>query len=291
MAKEYNYHFGMPIMEIIKSRSSVRTYNPVKLSEEEINKLTKYASDIKGPFKTNVRLKLIDSSEILEKAGGKVGTYGVIKGARDFIAAVAENREKNLEQLGYELEELILYATSLGLGTCWIGGTFNRSDFAKLAGLKDDEILPIVTPVGHPAGKRSVLESFMRLGAKSDQRKPWEDLFFNESFDKPLNENDANEYSKALEAVRLAPSASNKQPWRILKKGKNYHFYMVSNKGNEAVLGFNIQRIDMGIAMCHFEMTLREFGIKGNWRIENPQLNTAETKQLAYIVSWTEAAE
>ena len=49
------------------------------------------------------------------------------------------------------MESLILYATSLGLGTCWIGGTFKKGQFAKAIDLKGDEILPIVLPIGYEA--------------------------------------------------------------------------------------------------------------------------------------------
>lgn len=291
MEKELCQHFTRPIMEVIKSRYSVRTYQPEKLPKEIKDQLRKYAAAIEGPFVPKVRLELIDSFEISEKAGGKFGTYGVIKGAQDYIAAIVENGEKDLEQLGYILEKFILYATSIELGTCWMGGTFRRSEFAKLVGLKEDEMLAIVTPIGHPKDKKSIVESFMRFAASSNQRKPWKELFFNESFDMPLEYKAAKEYAEAFESVRLAPSASNKQPWRILKKGKAYHFYLKPNKGYAEGLGFNIQRVDLGIAMCHFEMALQELGIKGRWVVENPQINAAEIQNLHYTVSWMGVAE
>ncbi|KJF26998.1 nitroreductase [Clostridium aceticum] len=275
-------------MEVVSSRYSVRTYRPDKLSEEIKGDLRKYADSIKGPFGPKVRLELIDSVEILEKNGGKIGTYGVIKGAQDYIAAIVENTEKDLEELGYILEKFILYAASIELGTCWLGGTFKRSEFAKLVRLKENEKMPIVTPVGYPRDKKSVVESLMRFAVGANKRKPWNQLFFNENFSKPLEKKDTKKYSEALEAVRLAPSASNKQPWRILKSGSSYHFYLKGDKGYGEKLGFNIQRIDMGIAMCHFEMTLQEEGIKGSWRIEAPQVDHAGIENLSYVVSWIE---
>ncbi len=284
MKKENYQHFKRPIMEVIKSRYSVRNYHPDKLSEEIKQQLREYVAEIKGPFVPKVRLELINSFETLEKTGGKIGTYGFIKGAQDYIAAIVENGEMNLEELGYVVEKLILYAASLELGTCWLGATFRRSEFAKLVALKENETMPIVTPIGYPVAKKSVMGSFVRFVAKSSQRKPRKEIFFNESFDRALKEKDAKEYIEALEAVRLAPSASNKQPWRILKKGDAYHFYLMKNKGYAEKLGFDIQRIDMGIAMCHFEMVLQELGIKGIWKIEEPDVT--EINDLVYTVSW-----
>jgi nitroreductase len=281
-----NQKFNKPIVDIIKSRRSVRTYKPEELSKELKDKIKNYAKEIKGPFDSKVRLELIDATDIAQKSDGKIGTYGVIKGAKAYIAAITEKDGKNsLEQLGYALEELIIFAASLNLGTCWLGGTFKKSEFAKLVDVKENEIMPIVTPVGYIADNKSMMESFMRLAAGSNNRKQWKDLFFNESFECPLEEKDAGDYKTALEMLRLAPSASNKQPWRVLKRGNSYHFYLSHTKGYGNALGFSIQKIDMGIAMCHFELTLHELGLKGMWKVNQDMLKNNKD-DVEYIVSW-----
>lgn len=282
-----NKYFDKHVFEIIKNRKSIRSYSKGELTEETKEKLRKYMQNLSGPFPNNIRLELIDNSYILEKADGKIGTYGIIKGAQHFIVAVIEKEENSLEQLGYILEELILYATSLGLGTCWMGGTFKRSDFAKLVGLKINEILPIVVPIGYPKEQSSIVDHFMRYAAKSDQRKPWNDLFFNNDFGIALEMDNSDKYYEALEAVRLAPSASNKQPWRILRSDNRYHFYLSSNKGYAEGLGFDIQRIDIGISMCHFEMVLKEKGINGEWKYLSEKNN--DMTDLTYIISWVQS--
>ena len=277
-------HFDRPVTEIIRKRRSVRTYKPEAISGQVKEKLTAYAAQIQGPFAVPLRLVLIDNDSLTKDSGGKIGTYGVIRGASSYIAAAVENKDRGMEELGYCLEKLVLYAESLGLGTCWLGGTFKRSQFAELIGLKAEELLPIVTPIGHPAEKKAVVESLMRKVAGSDHRKPWEELFFHEGFDKALSKNEAGIIADALEMVRLAPSASNKQPWRILKQGNSYHFYLQHAKGYGSAMGFDMQKIDMGIAMCHFEMTLAEAGVRGDWVAETqvPQAK-ADTE---YIISW-----
>ncbi|MDF2530594.1 MAG: nitroreductase [Clostridia bacterium] len=279
-------HFTKPITDIIRNRHSVRTYNPEILDQELKDSLREYAADIKGPFASEIRLEIIDSLDLGEKSGGKIGTYGIIKGANTFIAGVADKSEYNMEQMGYCLEKLVLYAASLGLGTCWLGGTFKRNQFAELVGLKEDEFIPVVTPLGYPADKRTLFESFMRRAAGSDNRKGWNELFFDGSFEKPLKQESAEEYADVLEMVRLAPSASNKQPWRILKQGNEYHFYLEQTKGYGGALGFNIQKIDMGIAMCHFEMTALEAELKGNWLVKAQSPLIDQVQNHDYIVSW-----
>lgn len=279
-------YFGTPIIEIIKNRHSVRTYNPAFLDKELKNKLREYAAEIKGPFTSNCRLEIIDSLDFAEEKGNKIGTYGVIKNAKTFIAGVTDKEEFNMEQLGYCMEKLMLYAASMGLGTCWLGGTFKRSQFAELIDIKEVEFIPAVTPIGFPAEKRAFVETMMRRVAGSDSRKPWTELFFDESFDQPISQENAGQYAPVLEMVRLAPSASNKQPWRILKQGNEYHLYLKQTKGYASSLGFNIQKIDMGIAMCHFEMTAAEAELKGNWVVKAQSPSIGPVQDVEYIISW-----
>jgi hypothetical protein len=63
---------------------------------------------------------------------------------------------------------------------------------------------------------------------------------------------------------------------------------MLSAKGYSNALGFNIQKIDMGIAMCHFEMTLVEAGIKGHWEYEYYRQFSVTDENIEYIASWIE---
>jgi Nitroreductase family. len=274
---------GQTVMEVIQKRSSVRTYKEQSLSLEVTNKLSDYLDQVKGPFDAGVRFMLAESQE--RDSAANLGTYGVIKNAPAFLITAAEKQGMYMEQMGYELEKIILYATSLNLGTCWLGGTFKKSGFAKTIGLNDDEILPVVSPVGYPADNRRFLDKAMRLFAGSDNRKGWDELFFKDIFNQRLDKEESKEYSIPLEMVRLAPSASNKQPWRVVMKDKYLHFFLLHNRGYEKGLGFDIQKIDMGIATCHFELSARELGIQGDWVLKKPEIDNLP-REAEYIISW-----
>lgn len=214
-----------------------------------------------------------------------MGTYGVIKSARYFLIGTTKNSPMAMEDYGYCKEILILKATALGLGTCWLGGTFQASGFAQAAALREGEILPTVSPIGYPSEQKSITERIMRRIAGSDNRKPWSDIFFANDFATPLTRPQAGKYSEALENLRLAPSASNKQPWRILlDTGKNtFHFYLSRSFGYNLLRGISLQDIDLGIAMSHFEITAREQGLAGIWQVDT---NAPKETSLDYIVSW-----
>jgi len=283
--KEKSLRFS--VKETIKKRTSVRTYKPVSLPGELERKLKNYAEEIKGPFSPQVRFAFIKEDSFLEESGGRISTYGVIRGAKNYMGALVEKGlDKNLEQVGYVLEELILYAAGLGLGTCWLGGTFKIKGLEKVVGMEKGEILPVITPLGYPAKEKRLIERAMKAAAGSKKRKPWHKLFFNGSLNSPISEKEAGSYLNPLEMVRLAPSASNRQPWRLVQEGTSWHFFMDPSKIVNQTVGYPIQRVDMGIAMCHFELTALEEGLRGEWVIqkEKPALEGAE--KLHYIASW-----
>lgn len=278
------YVFSKPITELIRKRTSVRSYEPKLLEENLREKLSVYLKEAKGPFDEAVRFQLLDNNAAVD-SNAKLGTYGVIRGVSSYAVSAAEKGDMYLEELGYRFEKFVLYSTSLGLGACWLGGTFKKGEFAKAMNLKEEEILPIVIPVGYPTKNKTIVEKLMRRVAGSDNRKPWEEIFFNENFDKKLTKEEAGIYSEALEMVRVAPSASNKQPWRIVKQANNLHFYICHAKGYSSALGFDMQRIDIGIGMCHLELTLKEAGIEGTWEKLNPNIKVNDNS-LEYVISW-----
>jgi hypothetical protein len=103
----------------------------------------------------------------------------------------------------------------------------------------------------------------------------------------PLTPASAGKYADALEAVRLAPSASNHQPWRIIKENDAsiFHFYRKDTPGYTVAGDIHIQYNDMGIAMCHFELTAHETGLSGGWRVNDPRIDVGDW---VYVVSWVE---
>ncbi|ACL20617.1 nitroreductase [Desulfitobacterium hafniense DCB-2] len=279
----------MSMIQQMKKRISVRTYKEEFLHPELKEKLNLAFKDNQGPFGGAVRFEFVER-ELAQKEGNiKLGTYGIIKGASSYVVAAIPEGKRDLEDFGYVLEKLILYATSLGLGTCWLGGTYTKNEFSKAIGLQAGEIMPCITPIGYPHQKRSLLESAMRLAAGSKNRKPWQELFFNQALGRPLTEAEADNYATPLEMVRLAPSASNKQPWRIIMAQGRAHFYLQRTKDYGKGLGFDIQRVDMGIAMCHFELAAKELGLPGQWQIIESKADAAESTippGTHYIVSW-----
>jgi nitroreductase len=279
----------MTIIEAIKIRKSCRTYSNKAIEQEKLAELREFlAVSTKTPFGSKVRFHFIDFNEMEIGELKNLTTYGVIKGARRFIIGTVEKQPRSMEDYGCCMEKVILKATSMGFGTCMLGGTFKRSGFAGKINLTESEILPVISPVGYPSDKRSIVDRTFRFVASSDKRKPWNDLFYLHDIDTPLDKGNAGSYETPLECVRVAPSASNKQPWRIIKdRDQNiFHFYLKRTPGYGNIgKDIKLQNIDIGIAMCHFDLSVSELGLKGNWNVNNPQI---KSDGMEYIVSWIE---
>lgn len=276
-----NHGFGLE--NAVRTRYSVRTYEKKPVPPAVREDLMAYASAIRNPLGPEMRVQFVEKT--LDARGEKLGTYGMIRGADLFLGVTIPDLPHAPEALGYAFEQLVLYAASRGLGTCWLGGTFNRSGFAAAMDIREGEVFPILSPVGYPAEKLRLTERFFRKAIQADDRQPWQTRFFREDPDHPLTPETAGEYRFPLEMVRLAPSAVNKQPWRVVVTEHGVHFYQKTAGGEMGPM--DMGRIDLGIAMCHFDLAVREQGMEGTFLREDPGLTAA--KDLRYIATWKRA--
>jgi len=99
---------------------------------------------------------------------------------------------------GISGEAFVLEATHLGLGSCWMTGNYRRSEARALA--REEEQVMAVIPLGQPQDPQ---------GARNRRRKDLSALCQENPSDWP------HWAYKAAEAVRQAPSALNRQPWRM----------------------------------------------------------------------------
>jgi hypothetical protein len=284
--------FNAPIIETIRQRFSCRRYAERPIEAGKQQGLQAFLAALPpGPFGTRPRFCLAAASGAERASLRGLGTYGFIRGATGFIIGAVEAGEKNLEDYGYSMEALILHATRLNLGTCWLGGTFTKSGFAKKIDLGASETIPAVTAIGEFLGPEQIRQGLISSVADASRRLPWESLFFDAQTGAPLERASAGAYSMPLSMVRIAPSASNKQPWRVVRDGHHWHFYLQRTSGYRRdplkhLLDLcDLQRVDMGIALCHFELTAREMGLGGYWAVKEPR-EALPGAHLEYTASW-----
>ena len=255
MAVRRRKHIKMNIIEAIKERRSVRSFNGEGLTDAQKNELLKAIDLSYSPFggKLTIRLKDFDL-----KDGYKPSTYGMIRGAANFFLLGIGSDEASALTAGFQFEQVVLKAWEAGLGTCWIAATFKGSDFDKGEKWPDGEELKIICPVG-VAVKPSMMEKMTRITLGSKNRKPFDELFYYGDFNHSVPSD--NQFAEALEMLRLAPSSTNSQPWRALVDGDKVHFYY-KPKSEASVL-------DCGIGICHFYETEKFDGEDGSFAKEH----------------------
>lgn len=281
-----------PVIEIIKRRFSCRIHPDKPIDKEIQRKIAEFLDNHPtGPFGSSLRFMLVAATENDRQSLKGLGTYGFIKHAQGFLVGAMGMGTKNHEDFGYVMEQAVLAMTGLGLGTCWLAGSFTKSSFARKIAATADETVPAVVSVGYIAD-HSKAEDRIRKRAGGAQRFPVSQLFFDGHLGNALQLETLGDYAQVLDMVRWGPSASNKQPWRIVRSTDAWHFYLQRTKGygKESLLGkllkvADVQRLDMGIAMCHFELSARELGLAGRWVVAEPDIPKPDMNT-EYTVSW-----
>ncbi len=252
------WHAAVPL------RRSRRRYDATPLSSAQLAQLRTVSQEFR-PF-PRVRAELITESpdDVLR---GIVGSYGKVKGAPALIAFIGDTTEPNInEEIGYLGEGIILEATALGLGTCWVGGSlfFRRGLTESIVGAGENERVFAVTPVGHVLKEVSIGERAQTAFGMFHRRKSLAELV------NGLEESEWPNWIKtALEAARLAPSAINRQPWRFYVKPNSI---TVSVDSSLVEWGIS-KRLDCGIAMMHIEVAVLDSGVNGRWEfLKSPEV-------------------
>ncbi len=278
--------YSSSVQDLIIRRRSCRNYGKASPDAEKRKALAGVWNGLAEPFWGNrPRFDIVDTGP--PGQGRMTGTYGMIRGAGTFLVGAVKRGPGDMEDFGYLFETIILGATDLDLATCWIGLTIARGPLADELRLSPEETIPAVAALGYPARRRSVVETLTRSSLRASKRKPWKTMFFDGDWGLPLQKSTAGPYEIPLEMVRRAPSSTNKQPWRIVRDDGAFHFYLQRSPGyRKMTRAADLQRIDMGIAMCHFEVTAREMGLDGHWAaIESPPAEPLP-KRAEYVVSW-----
>ncbi len=220
-------------LEAIDLRQSRRAYLPQPIDSTQLIKLKSEIEQCNKESALSIQL-VEDGSEAF--SGFNLG-YGMFQGVRSYFALVGTTSDEHLrEKAGYFGEKLVLEATKLGLGTCWVGGTFNRNRCACT--VHEDETLALIITVGPIPAKKPFRENAIYKLAHRGT-KSLEQLY---TSDIPAPDWLIN----GMRCVQKAPSAVNLQP--VL-----FH-YEQGDLWAEVKNSNSYQLVDLGIAKLHFEL-------------------------------------
>lgn len=212
---------------------------------------------------TDCRVLLVREPDV-DVFRGIVGSYGKVVGAPHLLVMIADTDVPDAQQhIGYVGEACVLQATSLALDTCWVGGFFSRRKVGRLVELRAEDSVVAVSPVGHAIGGLSRNERLMRQMAPHG-RKPIEEIAVG------LNGTWPTWAQSAVECARIAPSATNRQPWRFRMEDG----CLVVSKTRGEIPSVT-KALDCGIAMLQAELGALKAGVTGRWRDLDEVLDVA----------------
>jgi nitroreductase len=260
----------MNIHETIHRRFSVRHYQSRPVPEEILKAVEKSGENsLALDDSIRVRFHLIREGKLVaEQMTFLTGGRWLFGSAPHFIIATSEEKPLFMLNMGFRMEQMILFATQQGLGTCWVGGMFTEERIGAFLGLDKGERVIVLTPLGYPDTSfyGRVAHDVIELGAMNfGRRKPLKQIAFGK-WGSPLETED-KELLEALECARLAPSWVNAQPWRFLVTGKEI-IAVADARGRYSSVrdGKHYYRLDVGIAMSHFFLAAKEMGWSGSWQ-------------------------
>ena len=214
------------------------------------------------PFKNDVKIRFF-------KADSNKRLYNNIKTAPpDGIAFITDTDITSISTAGFVGEMIILYATSLGLATCWFGHYLLAELERIMPDLEKKDSLPkpkwgygndvvdgeraiCITPLGYwkKEGLRlldRITESFM-----SYKRKPVGAFLENGMTEESL----PSEILYAFDLARKAPSAANSQHWRF-KVSPDFKEVSIAMPVGYKHIKWEHPDVDIGICACHFWLGL-----------------------------------
>jgi hypothetical protein len=176
------------------------------------------------------------------------------------VGILAQESDRARTDLGFVLEQVVLEATRLGLGTCWITGSYDAKQAGDAVKLKAGEDAAAVCAMGYPAeqGYGRLHTKIIRRLAGGHQRKPLTDIVFSARWGESWIPEEADPaLVTVLKHARLAPSAHNGQPWRFIVDGEDITLALVKPRF-----------IDAGIVMSHVSLAAAAMDCPGRWEIQ-----------------------
>lgn len=228
----------MTLYEAIFVRKSVRKYKKQPLEGERLEEIMNFANSLPMLFCDNqVIFKIVDN---LNEPISIKGSFVVE--APYYMVLYSKNNEGYLLNAGYLMEQVSLYLTTKGIGSCYLGMVKLKKELIEEEGY--EYVLTLAFGEGESSNYRTV-EKIKRL--------PLEDIaIYKEEIKKNIR--------AMVNAARMAPSSMNNQPWKFIVYNSRIHLFCKRNIFLTSVLK-ELKEIDMGICIAHFLVAAEELWV------------------------------
>jgi nitroreductase len=238
----------------IFKRKSIRDYDPTPLDTNRIEEISKNLQSLKPLFADiKTEFKIISPNQVTRKLRNKAPHY---------IAAFSEARDAYKVNSGFMLQQMDLYFSATGLGSCWLGIPQPTKEVTESSDLE----FIILMSFGNS------IEPLYRISTSDFNRASLSDITDIEGAD------------ELLEPARLAPSAVNLQNWYFTGNKNEIHAYSAKSGLLRTVVGGSYYTVNMGIALCHLQVAAEHLDLQNRFVFDSSK-DKSPPKNLEYIAT------
>ena len=219
----------MTLQEAIKARHSVRAYKEQPLSDADARALEVMIAKLNQEGRLHIQLIRNEPKAFL----GPFARYGKFSNVTDYLVMAGVKADDLDDRIGYYGEQLVLFAQTIGLNTCWVGLSYTKIPGTYV--LKEGEVIQAYISIGYGAtqGVTHKIKRIDQVSNVSDDSPEW--------------------FRRGVEAALLAPTAINQQKFSFeLLPTEDGQLPRVLAKRHFSLVGYT--QMDLGIAKYHFEL-------------------------------------
>ena len=218
----------MTLQEAIQARHSVRAYTGQPLTDEDAQALQEKIEELNHTGQLHIQLIRNEPKAFL----GPFAKYGKFRNVTDYLVMAGVKADDLDERIGYYGEQLVLFAQTIGLNTCWVGLSYTKIPGTYV--LNEGEVIQAYISIGYGAtqGVSHKIKRIDQVSNASDSTPEW--------------------FRRGVEAALLAPTAINQQKFSFEYVGNADGLPQVRAKKGFSLVGYT--HMDLGIAKYHFEI-------------------------------------
>ena len=218
----------MTLLEAIQVRHSVRAYQGRPLTDADAQALQEKIDEVNRIGRLHIQLIRNEPKAFL----GPFARYGKFRGVTDYLVMAGVKADDLDERIGYYGEQLVLFAQSIGLNTCWVGLSYTKIPNTYV--LNEGEAIQAYISIGYgeTQGVSHKIKRIDQVSNVSDSTPDW--------------------FRRGVEAALLAPTAINQQKFSFEYMGMTEGRHRVRAKKGFSLVGYT--HMDLGIAKYHFEI-------------------------------------
>jgi nitroreductase len=223
------------LYQTIFKRKSIRKFKKEALEENKLHEIRDFLAGRACLYNhIEVESRIVSEQEITSLLPIKAPHY---------LLFFSEEKEGYLNNAGFILQHLDLYLSAEKLGSCWFGLAKAKKQIAEQSDLS--YVITLAFGKAEEKLHRRNISEFDRRALK-------------EIKDKDLHD-------ELLETARLAPSATNNQPWYFKVDKNRIDIYLEKANFLKKIFYQKMNQIDIGIAAAHLKLAADHFNKKSKY--------------------------